>query len=70
MSQKGSNRALSQLIHTLQEQDHAILLALDANQTTKECYKGATLKNDTIEWLRQEHSLIDPFVELFQQRPS
>ncbi len=66
---KEANKALSEIIHTLQEQDHAILLALDANQTPKEYYKADTLKTDTIEWLRQEHGLIDPFMEMFQQRP-
>jgi hypothetical protein len=67
---KEAIKELSNFIHDLQEQDHSIVLAVDANQTPRECYKANTLKHKTIEWLRQEHGLIDPFIELFQNRPS
>jgi hypothetical protein len=67
---KEAIKELSKLIHELQEQVYSILLAIDANQSPQECYKGNLLQKDTIKWLQQEHGLSDPFVEMFQTRLS
>jgi hypothetical protein len=63
-------KALSQLKGELQNLNHSIILAIDANQTPPECYKNDTIMNATIEWLRTEHGLEDPFIKLHQSRPS
>ncbi len=44
-------KALSELITELQEHDHSIILAIDANQTPSECYQNNTIKYASIEWL-------------------
>jgi hypothetical protein len=66
---KEAIRALSTLIDELQEKDHAIILALDANQTPGECHTSTGLKKHSIEWLKVEHDLSDPFVEITGNRP-
>ncbi len=62
-------KVLSNLIHRLQDEDHAIILAIDANQTPSECRKANEIQRHTIEWLRVEHDLMDPFVKLTGTRP-
>jgi hypothetical protein len=66
---KEAIKALSTLLGTLQEQDHAIILLLDANQTPRECHTSQNIKKHSIEWLKMEHGLDDPFIELCGQRP-
>lgn len=61
--------AIGSLIKELQEKDHAIILAIDANQTPQECRTKGTIGRASIEWLRLEHGLDDPFLELMKQRP-
>jgi hypothetical protein len=63
-------KALSSIISELQSQDHAIILNIDANQTPTECYTKAGIKIHTIEWLKTEHGLDDPFLMLHDARPS
>jgi hypothetical protein len=67
---KEAIKALSQLIGDLQQQGHSIILAIDANQTPAECFSKSTLKPFSIEWLRQEHAMSDPFSDIFSKRPS
>jgi hypothetical protein len=43
---------------------------LDANQTMRDCYKGSSVKKYSIEWLRLERGLTDPFVHLMNNRPN
>jgi hypothetical protein len=66
---KEAIKELSHLIYELQVKGHAIILLLDANQTSKECHTKQTLKHHSIEWLRIEHGMTNPFVDLMQKRP-
>lgn len=66
---KAAIKALSDVLTSLQEQNHAIILMVDANQTHQECYTNKGIKPHSIEWLRIEHGLDDPFVTHFGQRP-
>jgi hypothetical protein len=66
---KEAIKALSSIIKKLQDEDHAIVLAINANQTPTECYSKSTVRQYSIEWLRREHGLDDPFIELINQRP-
>jgi hypothetical protein len=66
---KEAIKALSEKISELQEQDHAIILTIDANQTPLECRNTNGLKPYTIEWLRLEHGLDDAFLLLHGTRP-
>jgi hypothetical protein len=67
---KEAIKALSQIIGELQSQDHAIILTVDANQSVSECHSNMGLKTHTIEWLRIEHGLDDPFITLQGSRPT
>lgn len=67
---KGAIQALSNLISDLQTNDHGIILCLDANQSTSDCYRGDRVMDHTIEWLRLEHGLSDPFIQLMGRRPN
>jgi hypothetical protein len=42
----------------------------DANQTVDDCYSGSKLKPFTIEWLRLQRALEDPFIKLMGSRPN
>jgi hypothetical protein len=42
---------------------------IDANQASNECVTTKGVKQHSIEWLRQEHGLDDPFTEHFGRRP-
>jgi hypothetical protein len=66
---KAAIKALSDLLTYLQEQDHAIILMVDANQSHQECFTNKGVKIHSIEWLRIEHGLEDPFVSHFGKRP-
>jgi hypothetical protein len=66
---KAAIKALSDTIALLQEQNHAIILMIDANQATHKCYPNKGIKLHSIERLCLEHGLDDPFTEHFRKRP-
>jgi len=43
---------------------------LDANQSGMECWKGKNIQPYTIEWLRQQRGMVDPFIQLLSKRPN
>jgi hypothetical protein len=43
---------------------------LDANQSGIECRKGTKVQPYTIEWLRQQRGMDDPFMQLLFNRPN
>ena len=49
LSQKDAIKHLNQLITELQQQNHAVVLMLDANQSYDNCFSGDTLKPYSIE---------------------
>jgi hypothetical protein len=61
---------LDSLIHLLQQQQHAIVLMLDANQTSQECFSNNTIHPFSIEWLRIRRGMDDPFVQLTGKHPN
>jgi len=61
---------LNDIIKELQQQIHAIILMLDANQSLLECHKGKTIKPYSIEWLRVQWGMEDPFIKLKNSRPN
>jgi hypothetical protein len=67
---KEAIKALGNAIEDLQKRNHAIILMIDANQTPKESKTKATIKQHSIEWLRVEYGLTDPFIELVRGRPN
>lgn len=62
-------KLLNDIISNLQQQGHAIILVLDANQMPKESLKGNT-KPYSIKWLCQQRGLQDPFIQLVNARPN
>ncbi len=66
---KAAIKELSKLLASLQEKDHSIILMIDANQVSHECFTAKGIKQHIIEWLRLEHGLDDPFTEHFGCRP-
>lgn len=63
-------KILNNLIQDLQQKQHAIILMLDANQTLGECFKGDKLKQHTVEWLRLQRGMDDPFIQFMGHRPN
>jgi len=63
-------KRLDALIQDLQQCHHAIILLLDANQALSECFAHAKVKPYSIEWLRFQRGVDDPFVQLHGQRPN
>jgi len=63
-------RNLNHLIMQLQQQHHAIILMIDANQSLPECFSGKDIKPFSIEWLRLQRGMDDPFIQLMQSRPN
>jgi len=61
---------LNGIIQHLQQQQHAIIVMLDANQSFSECFKGQTVKPYSIEWLRIQRGMEDPFIKLLNSRPN
>jgi hypothetical protein len=61
---------LNSIIHQLQQQHHAIILMLDANQSSAECRSGSPIKPFSIEWLRLQRGMDDPFIQLMQSCPN
>jgi hypothetical protein len=80
--QQGSNTTLSycpqknailriyDIILALQKQNHAVVLMLDANQSYAECFRGSRVRPYSIEWLRLQRGMDDPFISLMQARPN
>ncbi len=66
---KDAIKELSNLIASLQEQEHAIILMIDANQASIECVNSKGIEPHSIEWLRVEHGLDDQLIEHFGRRP-
>jgi len=62
-------KCLDELISTLQQQQHGIILMLDANQTYQECTSMSSIKPHSIKWLRIRHGMDDPFRQLLDSRP-
>lgn len=58
---KAAIKELSTLLSDLQDQDHSIILLIDANQTPVESKTSSGVSPLSIEWLRIEHDLKDPF---------
>jgi hypothetical protein len=63
-------KLLNQVIMELQQQQHGIILMLDANQSNVDCYNSTTIKPYSIEWLRIQRGMDDPFVQLMNSRPN
>jgi hypothetical protein len=66
---KEAIKAIGENIQDLQKQDHAIILMIDANQTINECKTKNSIITHSIEWLRIEYDLTDPFVDIMGKRP-
>lgn len=66
---KEAVKAIGEMIHKLQEDGHAIILTIDANQTPSECKTLSGIKPYSIEWLCIEYGMGDPFIELCSTRP-
>jgi hypothetical protein len=54
----------------LQNKNHAVVLMLDANQSLSDCYPSGNLKPYSIEWLRLQRGMMDPFINLVGHRPN
>jgi hypothetical protein len=67
---KNAIMTLHSYITSLQQLQHAIVLMIDANQASKDCYTSTDVRPYTIEWLRITCGLLDPFVELHGHRPN
>lgn len=67
---KEAIKELYSTILELKSKNHSIILALDANQTSTSCYSKGTAKHHTIEWLRLETGLDDPFIQIHGHRPT
>lgn len=61
---------LNEIIHQLQQQQHAIVVMLNAKQSTSEYFKGNMVKPYSIEWLRLQRSMDDPVIKLLNSRPN
>ena len=61
---------INNLIQDLQQKQHAIIFMLDANQTLGECFKKDKIKQHTVEWLRLQRGMDDPFIQLMGHRPN
>jgi hypothetical protein len=57
-------KALSQIIGELQQQDHAIVLTIDAHYMPLDCHNVSGPKCHSIEWLCMEHRLDNPLKTL------
>ncbi len=60
---------LDSLIHSLQKQNHAIILMLDANQTHWECFVNGSVCPHSMEWLRLRQGMEGPFITLTGHPP-
>jgi hypothetical protein len=55
---------------SLQQQNHAIILMIDAKQTMADCYKDSSVKPYSIEWLCIQRGMTDPFINNFGSCPN
>lgn len=62
-------RSLDTHIASLSEQQHVIILLLDANQTLGGCINRKDVKTQTIEWLHISQGMEEPFISLTGSRP-
>jgi len=69
LPRKNAIQRLDELIMSLQQEKHAIVLMVDANQTSSECFSSNEIKPYSIEWLKKRRCLIDPFISLCGSRP-
>lgn len=60
----------NELILNLQSNNHAIVLMLDANQMLTRCFHKNSVKPYSIEWLRLERGMDDPFIQTMMTRPN
>jgi hypothetical protein len=67
---KNAIQRLDELIMSLQQEKHATVLMVDANQTSSECLSSSETKPYSIEWLKSRRCLIDPFISLCGSRPN
>jgi hypothetical protein len=61
---------LNKKIQELQDDGHAIILMIDANQSLADCITSRGIKPFSIEGLRVERGMDDPFIQLFGSRPN
>ncbi len=67
---KEAIKELHWVIIELKEKNHSIILFLDANQTSQSCYTKGDIKMHTIEWLRLETGMDDPFIQSQGTQPT
>jgi hypothetical protein len=65
-----SMKNLNKIIEHFQKEKHAVVLMLDANQSQQDCYNSKGVINFSIQWLKNERGLDDPFVQLIGHRPN
>jgi len=63
-------QSLNKIIEKFQKEHHAIILLIDANQSLQECHNTNGVKQYSIEWLRIQHGMDDPFVKTLGQCPN
>lgn len=68
--QKAAIIRLDEVIHSLQLQHHDIVLMLDANQASQECYLKESICPHSIEWLHLQRGMDDPFITLTGHWPN
>jgi hypothetical protein len=66
---KAAIQHLDSIIQSLQQQHHSIVLMLDANQASHECYTTNSIHHHSIKWLCTQRGLDDPFVQLTGRGP-
>lgn len=54
---------LNNIIASLQEQNHAVILMIDANQSLLDCSSSKGIKTFSIQWLHIQRGMVDPFVQ-------
>jgi hypothetical protein len=68
--QKDAILRINDIILALQKQNHAVVLMLDANQSSSECFRGSRVRPYSIDWLRLQRGMDDPFISLMQEGPN
>jgi len=63
-------KRLNTLIQDLQTKNQAIILMVDANQSLAECSISTGIKPHSIEWLRLQMGMDDPFIQLMGRHPN
>jgi len=62
-------KALYTIVTKLKEEGHSIIICLDTNQTPKDCIRQQKIKPYTIEWLKCQTGMDDPFITIYGHRP-